>query len=162
MKVAANCVVSVDYSLHLGDGAVVDSSSDTEPLTYLHGSGQIIPGLEKQLEGMNVGQKKDVIVQPADGYGDRDPDNVQEISRDHFGDRELNVGDEFVAVDDEENEIPVRVEKVAGDTITVDFNHPLAGKTLHFSVTIKEVRAATADELAHGHAHGADEHDPHH
>ena len=161
MKVADKCVVSLDYSLHLGDGEVVDTSSGGEPLTYLHGSGQIIPGLEKALAGLDVGEAKQLVVAPAEGYGERDPDNVQQITRDHFGDRELKKGDEFVAIDDQHNEIPVRIEEVVGDKVTVDFNHPLAGKTLHFSVTIKEVREATAEELSHGHAHGGDGHHHH-
>jgi FKBP-type peptidyl-prolyl cis-trans isomerase SlyD len=162
VKVAAQCVVSLDYSLHLGDGKVVDSSEGAEPLVYLHGSGQIIPGLEQALGGMEAGESKELTVSPKDGYGERDAENVQEITRDHFGDRELKPGDEFVAIDDQKNEIPVRVESVAGDKVTVDFNHPLAGKTLHFAVTIKEVRAATPEELSHGHAHGGDGHHHHH
>jgi FKBP-type peptidyl-prolyl cis-trans isomerase SlyD len=161
MKVAAHCVISVDYSLHLGNGQVVDSSKGGEPLVYLHGSGQIIPGLEKALDGMESGESKELTVAPPDGYGERDPENVQEITRDHFGDRELKQGDEFVAIDDQHNEIPVRVEKVDGDKVTVDFNHPLAGKTLHFAVTVKDVRAATPEELSHGHAHGGDGHHHH-
>ncbi|MBI5548892.1 MAG: peptidylprolyl isomerase [Deltaproteobacteria bacterium] len=158
MKVAAKCVVSLDYSLHLGDGAVVDTSAGGEPLTYMHGTGQIIPGLEKQLEGMDVGETRQLVVPPADGYGELDPASVQEVTRNHFGDRELKAGDEFVAIDDQHHEIPVRIQKVTGDMVTVDFNHPLAGKTLHFSVTVKDVRVATAEELSHGHAHHGDGH----
>ena len=161
MKVAAQCVVSLDYSLHLGDGKVVDSSEGGEPLTYLHGKGQIIPGLEKQLEGLDVGESRQLTIAPKDGYGEPDPENLQEVDREQFGDRELKEGDEFVAIDDHHNEIPVRVEKVKGDKVVVDFNHPLAGKTLHFSVTIKQVRAATEEELSHGHAHGGDGHHHH-
>jgi FKBP-type peptidyl-prolyl cis-trans isomerase SlyD len=158
MKVADKCVVSLDYSLHLGDGAVVDSSSGGEPLTYLHGSGQIIPGLEKAIDGMEAGESKQLVVPPAEGYGERDPENVQEVAKEQFGDRALKKGDEFVAIDDQHNEIPVRIEEILGDKVKVDFNHPLAGKTLHFSVTIKDVRNATAEELSHGHAHGGDGH----
>jgi FKBP-type peptidyl-prolyl cis-trans isomerase SlyD len=161
MKVAAHCVISLDYSLHLGDGKVVDSSKGGEPLVYLHGSGQIIPGLEKALDGLESGESKELTVAPQDGYGERDPENVQQITREQFGDREPKPGDEFVAIDDQHNEIPVRVEKVEGDKVTVDFNHPLAGKTLHFAVTVKDVRAATPEELSHGHAHGGDGHHHH-
>jgi FKBP-type peptidyl-prolyl cis-trans isomerase SlyD len=161
MKVAAQCVVSLDYSLHLGDGKVVDTSEGGEPLTYLHGKGQIIPGLEKQLEGLDVGESRQLTIAPKDGYGEPDPENLQEVDREQFGDRELKENDEFVAIDDHHNEIPVRVVKVKGDKVVVDFNHPLAGKTLHFSVTIKQVRAATEEELSHGHAHGGDGHHHH-
>ncbi|HEY3449149.1 MAG TPA: peptidylprolyl isomerase [Myxococcales bacterium] len=161
MKVAAKCVVSLEYSLHLGDGKVIDSSSGGEPLTYLHGSGQIIPGLEKQLEGLEEGTSQQVVIGPKDGYGEREAENIQQIGRDHFGDKPLKEGDEFVAIDDHHNEIPVRIEKVEGDQVTVDFNHPLAGKTLHFQITVKGVREATAEELSHGHAHGGDGHHHH-
>ena len=161
MKVASKCVVSLDYSLHLGDGEVIDSSDGGEPLTYLHGNGQIIPGLEKQLEGMDVGQSKQVVILAAEGYGERDPEAVQQVSRGQFGDRPLKEGDEFIAVDDHHNEMPVRIEKIEGDRVTVDFNHPLAGKTLHFSVTVKQVREASAEELSHGHAHGGEGHHHH-
>lgn len=153
MKVTAKSVVSLEYSLHLGDGKIVDSSEGGHPLTYLHGLGQIVPGLEKHLDGMDVGESKQVQVPAAEAYGERDPENVQEISKDHFGDRAVKEGDEFVAIDDHHNELPVRIVKVTGDKVTVDFNHPLAGKTLHFSVSVKDVREATAEELAHGHAH---------
>jgi FKBP-type peptidyl-prolyl cis-trans isomerase SlyD len=158
MKIAANCVVSLDYSLHLGDGAIVDSSGDGEPLVYLHGSGQIIPGLERQLEGLATGDARQVTVAPKDGYGELDPKAVQEVDKQAFGDRALTAGDEFIAVDDHENEIPVRIQSVQGEKVTVDFNHPLAGKTLHFDVTVAEIRAATAEELEHGHVHGPEGH----
>lgn len=154
MKIAANCVVSLDYSLHLGDGAIVDSSAEGEPLVYLHGTGQIIPGLERQLEGLSTGDSRQLTVSAQDGYGEHDPKAIQEVDRKAFGDRVLKEGDEFVAVDDQENEIPVRVKAVKGGKVTVDFNHPLAGKTLHFSIKVKEVREATEEERAHGHAHG--------
>ena len=158
MKVAAKCVVSLDYSLHLGDGKVIDTSSGGEPLTYLHGSGQIIPGLEKQLEGLEEGVTKQLVLAPKDGYGEREEENVQQVSRAQFGDKPIKEGDELVAIDEHQHEIPVRVAKVEGDKVTVDFNHPLAGKTLHFAITVKGVRQATAEELSHGHAHGGDGH----
>ena len=157
MKISRNCVVSVDYSLHLGDGIVIDQS-ESEPLSYLHGTHQIVPGLEKLLEGMEEGQTGQFVVPPEDGYGPRDAAAVREVPRTAFGDRELKAGDSFVAVDPEENHVPVRIEKVAGDTVTVDFNHPLAGRTLHFSITVKKVREASPEELSHGHAHGGDGH----
>jgi FKBP-type peptidyl-prolyl cis-trans isomerase SlyD len=152
MKIATNCVVSLDYSLHLGNGEIIDSSEE-EPLIFLHGAGQIVPGLEKHLEGMIPGQHKKVVLTPVEGYGEHDPQNVQTLNKDAFGGRDVQTGDEFVAIDDEEREIPVRIENVEGDLVTVDFNHPLAGKTLHFSVTVRDVRAATNDEIQHGHAH---------
>jgi FKBP-type peptidyl-prolyl cis-trans isomerase SlyD len=162
MKVAAKTVVSLEYSLHLGDGAIIDSSSQGGgPLTYLHGSQQIIPGLEKQLEGMSAGDSKQVKVDPKDGYGERDPEAVQQVNKEMFGGRAVKAGDELVAVDEHQNEIPVRIEAVNGDQVTVDFNHPLAGKTLHFSVKVTEVREATQEELTHGHVHAHGDHHHH-
>ncbi|MFN7132108.1 MAG: peptidylprolyl isomerase [Myxococcales bacterium] len=159
MKVSENTVVSLEYSLHLGDGVIVDRSDDGEPLAYLHGGGQIVPGLEKQLEGMEPGQTKQCMISPAEGYGERDPRKVQEMPRKLFGNHPMKPGDEFVAVDEDQNQIPVRIQAVNGEMITVDFNHPLAGKTLHFNVKVTEVRAATKEELEHGHAHGGDGHE---
>jgi FKBP-type peptidyl-prolyl cis-trans isomerase SlyD len=161
MKIAANCVVSLDYSLHLGDGAIVDSSAEGEPLVYLHGSGQIIPGLERQLEGLTPGEARQLTVAADEGYGEHDPKAIQEVDQKAFGDRALTAGDEFIAVDDQDNEIPVRIKAVQGGKVTVDFNHPLAGKTLHFNVKVKDVREATDEERAHGHAHGEGGHHHH-
>ncbi len=161
MKIEKDRVVEIDYTLRGGDGQTIDSSDLSGPLVYLHGSGQIVPGLEKELEGANEGETRQVVVSPADGYGPRDASAVREVPAEAFGDRELKAGDEFIAVDDDHNQIPVRIEAVNGDTVKVDFNHPLAGKTLHFKVTVKNVREATAEELTHGHAHGGDGHHHH-
>lgn len=158
MKIAENCAVSLDYSLHLGDGVIVDSSEPGEPLTYLHGAGQLVPGLERELSGMALGESRRVVVAPADGYGERVPGRVQTVPMSAFGGDTVAAGDEFMATDPQGQPLPVRVVKVAGDQVTVDMNHPLAGETLHFSVEVRAVRPATADELTHGHVHGADGH----
>lgn len=155
MKVTNGTVVSVDYKLHLGDGKVVDSSEPGQPLHYIHGGGQIVPGLEKELEGLSTGDSKQVIVSPGDGYGQRDARRVQQVPRSAFppGQR-VESGMEFVAEDDEGQPVSVAIREVKGDTVVIDLNHPLAGKTLHFDVTVRDVRAATRDELEHGHVHG--------
>jgi FKBP-type peptidyl-prolyl cis-trans isomerase SlyD len=154
MRIGGQCIVTLKYSLRLGDGQVVESSGTGEPLVYLHGSGQIMPGLERQLEGMEVGESRQLTVSPAEGYGERDEQKMQQVPRSVFGDKPIGVGDELIAVDEEQNQIPVRIDKMEGDQVTVDFNHPLAGKTLHFDVTVEEVREATAEERSHGHVHG--------
>lgn len=160
MKIAENSVVTLEYSLHLGDGTIIDRNVDGEPITYIHGFGELVPGLEDALEGMEAGQSKQVVVAPDDGYGERDEANFQILDREALGDEPLKEGDELVASDEDGDEIPVKIVKIVGDKVTVDFNHPLAGKTLHFSVQVREVRAATIEELEHGHAHGED--DEHH
>lgn len=155
MKIASGSVVGIDYSLHLGDGRVVDSSAPGDPLTYLHGEGQIVRGLETALEGLSVGDRKQVVVGPSDGYGDHDPRGVQEVPRGAFPPGfEPQVGTELTAEGPNGEPVPFTVREVRPQSVVVDLNHPLAGKTLHFDVTVREVRAATEEEKAHGHAHG--------
>jgi FKBP-type peptidyl-prolyl cis-trans isomerase SlyD len=155
MKIANGTVVSIDYKLHLGDGVVVDASEAGDPLTYLHGEGQIVPGLERALEGLDVGDARQVVVPPADGYGDAVPHGVQEVDRKAFpADVELKPGLELGAVGPDGEVVNFVVREVKADSVVIDMNHPLAGKTLHFDVTVREVREPTAEEKEHGHAHG--------
>ena len=155
MKIVNGSVVSIDYKLHLGDGVIVDASGDGEPLTYLHGEGQIVPGLERELAGLGVGDTRQVVVPPADGYGDRNAQGLQRVERKAFPEGvELRVGLELQAVGPNGEVVPFVVQEVKADHVIVDLNHPLAGRTLHFDVTVREVRAATPEELEHGHAHG--------
>jgi FKBP-type peptidyl-prolyl cis-trans isomerase SlyD len=159
MKIASGHVVAIDYRLHLGDGKVVDASEPGDPLSYLHGTGQIVPGLEKALEGLVVGDARQVVVSPEDGYGPSDPEAVQEVPRTAFpAELKPEIGMELVAQGPAGEPVPFVVKDVKLETVVVDMNHPLAGKTLHFDVTVKDIRAATADELEHGHAHGPDGH----
>ena len=159
MKVGKGSVVSLEYKLHLGDGVVVDSSEPGDPLVYLHGQGQIVPGLERALEGLEVGVRTQATVAPVDGYGEADPTALQQVPRSAFpAGFEPKVGLELVAQGPDGEPLPFTIRAVMGDNVTVDFNHPLAGRTLHFDVTVTEVRSATAEELEHGHAHGPEGH----
>jgi len=158
MKIANGSIVGIDYSLHLGDGRVVDASEPGDPLTYLHGEGQIVPGLETALEGLSLGDKKQVVIVPAQGYGEHDPRGVQEVPRGAFpADFDPKVGMELTAEGANGEPVPFAIREVRLDAVVIDLNHPLAGKTLHFDVTVREVREATAEEVAHGHAHGPGE-----
>jgi FKBP-type peptidyl-prolyl cis-trans isomerase SlyD len=160
MKNEKGRVVDHDYTLHFGDGEVVDRSEPGEPLTYLHGEGEIVPGLESALEGLDQGDAKQVVVAPAEGYGEHDPSGIQKVPRGAFpAGFEPKVGMELTAQDQSGDEVPFTIREVALDQITIDLNHPLAGKTLHFDVKVLGVRAATAEELEHGHAHGAHAHE---
>lgn len=165
MQVAKHKVVAIDYTLSDDDGETIDSSQRDEPLLYLHGEGNIIPGLERVLEGKSVGDQIKVSIAPVDGYGEREEGLRQEVSRDHFdGFEELEVGMQFRAPTDgeegaEEEFIVVTVVEIGDDTVTVDGNHELAGMTLHFDVTVREVRDATSEEISHGHAHGMGGHE---
>ena len=155
MKVAKDCVVALEYRLHLGDGKLVDESPPGQPLAYMHGRGQIVPGLEGQLEGLSVGDMRHVVVPPAQGYGEHDARGLQEVPRSMFpADAPLEPGLKVQAQTAEGAVIPITVRELKGESVLVDLNHPLAGKTLHFDVVVREVRPATAEELEHGHAHG--------
>lgn len=159
MQIAAQSVVSIHYTLTNDQGEVLDSSSGGEPLTYLHGAHNIIPGLENALVGKRQGDQLDVSIAPVDAYGEFRDELVQQVPRSAFqGVDEIEPGMQFHA-QGAQGPVLVTVTEVTADTVTVDGNHPLAGERLHFSVEITEVRPATEQELAHGHAHGAHGHD---
>jgi len=155
MLISLNKVVRFDYTLTDDNTNIIDSSEGGEPLTYLHGSGNIIPGLEAALEGKRAGESLGVRITPADAYGEHDGALVQTVPREMFEDSDsIQVGMQFQSGDpDGETSI---VTVVAADTasITVDGNHPLAGVPLNFAVTIVDVRDASSEELEHGHVHG--------
>jgi FKBP-type peptidyl-prolyl cis-trans isomerase SlyD len=158
MKIAQDSVVSIHYTLKDDAGQVLDSSSGGEPMAYLHGFGNIIPGLENALEGRGAGDKLDVTVAPEHGYGERDDRLVQDVPRSAFrGVADIAPGMQFQAQGPQGVRV-VTVTKVEQETVTVDANHPLAGQTLHFAVEVTEVREASAEELEHGHVHGAHGH----
>jgi FKBP-type peptidyl-prolyl cis-trans isomerase SlyD len=147
-------VVKVSFVLKDRSGAVIDSSSEDQPLEYLHGHGNIIPGLEEELSGKTVGSKLTAVIPPEDAYGVRDEDLVETVPREHFPpDQQITVGMQFAA-DTPDGEVRVTVADVTEDTVTVDKNHPLAGVELHFDVTVLGIRSALKEEIAHGHAHG--------
>lgn len=155
MQIAEGTVVSMDYALKDDEGTLLDQSQPGAPLQYLHGAQNIIPGLESQLEGKNAGDQVEARVAPVDGYGEFNPNLEQVVPHDRFqGVEGLEVGMQFQA-NTEQGPISVRITKVEGEDVTVDGNHPLAGKHLNFSVTIQDVREATDEEKAHGHIHGA-------
>jgi FKBP-type peptidyl-prolyl cis-trans isomerase SlyD len=157
--VAAGTVVSIHYTLKLNSGRVVDSSAGGDPLEYLHGAGNIVPGLESRLTGRKVGDKLNVKVAPEDGYGERDPDGVQRVPRSEFPDDvKIVPGLQLEAQMQDGEVVPLTVTGIEGDQVTVDMNHPLAGETLHFQIEVTSVRRATQEELDHGHAHGAHGH----
>lgn len=153
-EVADEVVVSMDYVLTV-DGEEVDSSEDTGPIDFLQGFGNIIPGLEDAIYGMKIGESKAVIVEPEDGYGEYDDEMVEILPKLEFP-REipLEIGVELDMKDEDDEVVSARIIEVAADDVTLDFNHPLAGMTLNFNVTIVSLRNPTEEELEHGHAHG--------
>ncbi|MFA5530036.1 MAG: peptidylprolyl isomerase [Thiohalomonadaceae bacterium] len=158
MQITANKVVTIDYTLTDEQGQVIDSSQGRDPLAYLHGFNNIIPGLESALEGRSSGDSLNVVVAPGEAYGERDDALVQSVSRELFEDAEqLEVGMRFQSVSEQGVRL-VTVVEVADDSVTVDSNHPLAGLTLNFDVTVVDVREASQEELEHGHVHGPEGH----
>lgn len=154
MLIGPNAVVSIHYRLTNSAGEELDASAAGQPLTYLHGFSNIIPGLENELAGKVAGDAFDVTVQPEDGYGARRDDLQQAVPRDAFPEPDsLQPGMRFSAESDH-GVMSVVVTAVTDETVTVDANHPLAGEVLHFKGTIEAVRAASPEELSHGHVHG--------
>lgn len=155
--VADGKVVIMHYTLKNSAGEVIDSSAGGQPLPYLQGANNIVVGLEKALAGASVGDKKDVEVSPAEGYGERQGPGPQAVPRDQFPPGvDLQPGMGFQAQADNGQMMIVYIAKVDETTVWVDGNHPLAGETLYFSVEIVGVREPTSEELAHGHPHGVD------
>lgn len=158
MEITQNSVVYIHYTLTNDAGEVLDSSRGNDPLAYLHGGGNIIPGLENALVGKKPGDKLQVRVDPKQGYGERNPELVQDVPRRAFqGISDIKPGMSFQA-QSSQGPMQVTVTRVVGDMVTVDGNHPLAGEHLNFDVEITEVRTATEEELSHGHVHGAGGH----
>ncbi|PJA32012.1 MAG: peptidylprolyl isomerase [Zetaproteobacteria bacterium CG_4_9_14_3_um_filter_53_7] len=153
MQIANNKVVSFDYTLTSDTGVVIDSSEGGQPLVYLHGAQNIIPGLERALEGKKAGDALQVVVEPEDAYGQYNAALTQVVPSEMFqGVDKLEAGMEFQAETSGGIEV-VRIAKVEGNNVTIDGNHPLAGERLNFDVSVKEVRDASEDELEHGHVH---------
>ena len=158
MQIAKNKVVSIDYTLTNPEGQVIDTSTGRGPLTYLHGANNLIPGLESALEGKGENESLKVTIPPEQAYGVHNPQGVQQVPASAFkGAPELKVGMQFES-HGEQGHQQVRITKIEGETVTIDMNHPLAGVTLNFDVTVRTVREATPEELAHGHVHGAGGH----
>jgi FKBP-type peptidyl-prolyl cis-trans isomerase SlyD len=160
VDIAADSVVSIHYTLKDEQGNVLDSSEGSDPLAYIQGHGNLVPGLEKALEGKTSGNKIAVTLSPEEGYGKRDAELVQRVPKRQLHKGEIKKGMQFQAQTDQGMRL-FTVTAVVGDMVTLDGNHPLADRTLHFDVEIVEVRAATAEELEHGHVHGPGGHHHH-
>lgn len=154
MKISNNMAVSIHYTLTNDAGEVLDSSSGKEPLSYLHGSHGIIPGLEEQLEGKSIGDSFKATIAPENGYGTYSEELIQTVSLKQFQDpSQVQVGAQFHVQAGEQVQVAT-ITSVEGEDVTLDLNHPLAGETLHFDVSVEAIREATQEELDHGHVHG--------
>jgi FKBP-type peptidyl-prolyl cis-trans isomerase SlyD len=162
MQIANNSVVSIEYTLKDDEGNILDSSEGRDALSYLHGAGNIIPGLENALAGKATGEELSVTVGPEEGYGERIEQLMQVVSRDIFESIDkIEVGMQFQGQSADEQPMIITITAIEGDDVTIDGNHPLAGVNLNFDIKIVDVRDATAEELAHGHVHepGGPDHD---
>jgi FKBP-type peptidyl-prolyl cis-trans isomerase SlyD len=159
MKAAKDLVVTFHYTLTDDAGTAIDSSSGREPLSYLHGHGNIVPGLETALEGVEAGFKSNIKVTAADGYGARDPEAVFVAPRDQFpDDMDLAPGTPVYA-EGPQGPVAFTVLEITDEGVRLDANHPLAGVDLNFEIEVTEVRPASAEELDHGHVHGQGGHE---
>jgi FKBP-type peptidyl-prolyl cis-trans isomerase SlyD len=157
--VESGTVVTMHYTLKDPEGEILDTSSGREPLAYLHGASNIVPGLERQLTGKRVGDSVQAVVPPAEGYGERQGP-PQPVERSAFpADAELEPGMQVMAQTKDGQAFPLWIVQVTGEEVLVDANHPLAGVTLHFDVEITSLRHASEEEKAHGHPHGPGGHD---
>jgi FKBP-type peptidyl-prolyl cis-trans isomerase SlyD len=155
MSILTNKVISFNYTLKNDEGTILDSSANKEPLTFLSGSQQIIPKLEEALSGMIIGSKKNIKIAAADAYGEYSEDAIQKIKMDQFPkEANIEVGMTYIANSPDGKQMPFLVSEINEQDVTVDFNHPLAGKDLEFDVELLDVRDATPEEIQHGHVHG--------
>lgn len=157
MLISKNKVASIHYTLRDNEGTIIDSSEGRDPLPYLHGAGNLIPGMEEGLEGKTTGEKLSLKIDPEKGYGEKDESLIQQVPRSAFGEQEVKPGMRFST----NQGGVVTVTDVGQESITVDGNHPLAGVPLNFAVEVVEVRNATEEEITHGHVHGANGHENH-
>ena len=154
MKISKDLVAMIDYTLTNDDGEVLDSSEDGDPLAYVHGNGNLVPGLENALTGKEPGDSVNTVISPEDGYGIFSDELIFTVEKEQFDDpKELEVGMIFQAEVSGETKL-CTIEEMSGETVKVNANHPLAGVTLHFEVTVRDVREASSEELEHGHVHG--------
>lgn len=158
MKISKHIVASINYTLKNDDDVILDSSQGQEPLSYLHGAQNLIPGLENELEGKTAGDSFSARIAPKDAYGEKDESKIQQVPREMFGDETFNVGDRFHAAGPDGAQIIVTVVDKDDQHVTVDGNHPMAGIFLNFDVEVVDVRAATNEEISHGHIHDKDGH----
>jgi FKBP-type peptidyl-prolyl cis-trans isomerase SlyD len=157
-KIEDGVVVSLDYTLTV-EGEVVDSSEEDEPIQFIQGQEHIIPGLERELYGMRIGDDKKVTLSPEDGYGEVEPDDGMDVPRDEFpAEIPMEIGTGLQLRTEEGEIVNAHIVSLSPDSVRLDFNHPLAGKELHFDVKVVDLRQATDEEIAHGHLHEGNEH----
>jgi FKBP-type peptidyl-prolyl cis-trans isomerase SlyD len=159
MNIRDDLVVSLDYTLNV-DGAVIDTSENSQPIQFIQGQGHVIPGLERQLYGMTIGESKLLVVPPAEGYGEVDDNAYASVPRDQFpSDIPLEIGVALQLRDQRGEVLNATIAEINQETVRLNFNHPLAGKQLNFTVKVVDLREATQEEMDHGHVHDPEDND---
>ncbi len=159
MPLQPNKVVSLNFTLKDNEGNVIEKTSNEQPFTFLSGNQQILPKLEENVESMIIGGKKNIVLSPEEAYGEYQESAVQSVKKTEFPeDTELAEGMSFVAGTPDGKQMPFTVKNIEGEDVTIDFNHPLAGKTLEFDIELLDIRDATPEEVSHGHVHGQNGH----
>ena len=159
LTIQKNSVVSIDYTLKNNEGTVIDTSSGRSPLTYMHGSGALIPGMENALEGKSEGDDFSISIEPTEAYGDHDKNLLHKVDRKELAHLpNLEIGMEIEVLADNDPMVMTIVE-ISDEDVVLDGNHPLAGQTLNFNIQVRNVREASDEEISHGHVHGPDGHD---
>lgn len=162
MAIAPNKVVTMNFTLKDDEGNIIDTTDSGCPFSYLSGNNMVLPKLEEAVSGMIIGTKKQLKLDAKDGYGEYNDDAVQAVGKENFPeDFVLEAGMKYMASNPDGVQMPFIITSVEDETITIDFNHPLAGKNLNFDIELLDVRDATAEELSHGHVHGAGGHHHH-
>ncbi len=162
MPIERNKVVTLNFTLTDDDGNLLDSTDNGGAFSYITGNNMILPKLEEAVNSMIIGTKKQLKFEAKDGYGIYNEDAVQVVGKENFPeDFVLEAGMEYMASNPDGVQMPFIITSINGEEVTIDFNHPLAGKNLNFDVELVDVRDATAEELAHGHIHGPDGHHHH-
>ncbi|MCJ7552313.1 MAG: peptidylprolyl isomerase [Ignavibacteriaceae bacterium] len=155
MPLAQNKAITFNYTLKDDEGNILDTTKGSSPFSFLSGNGQILPKLEDEMSGMLLGSKKNVKIDAADAYGEYNEEAVQKVERTNFPkDVDLQPGMQFVTNSPDGHQMPFIISEIKEDDVTIDFNHPLAGKNLEFDVELLDIRDATTEEIAHGHIHG--------
>lgn len=159
MAIGTNKVVTLNYKLSDDQGNVIQTTNKNEPFVYLSGNKQILPKLEEAIDSMIIGGKKNIELSSSEAYGDYDEKAIQQVKKEAFPEgANLEPGMEYMAQSPEGHPVPFVIKEIEDENVTIDFNHPLAGKNLSFDVELVDVRDATKEELEHGHAHGAGGH----
>ena len=159
LTIKKNNVVSIDYTLKNNEGTVIDTSSGRSPLVYMHGSGALIPGMEKSLESKSEGDEFHVSITPAEAYGNRDEDLVHKVNRAELAHlQDLALGMEL-EVQADDTPLVMTIIELTDELVVLDGNHPMSGQTLNFDIQVRSIREATSEEISHGHVHGPGGHD---